>query len=159
MDVKKLCLSYYTMWKFTFPSGRKPSYVTHSTEDTFKDLALLCFMNPLAVAMAMLVLITAPQFLATLRNFRNFKSIFLNRSGLPCFFSSNTFFGDRFSFVACLISIRYLDLNVCSVFSTRILYTILAYFFSSEKSSTSLTYNGFMFSNAKVGLFIKRYMS
>ena len=116
-------------------------------------------MNPLSVAMAMLVLITAPQFLATLRNFRNFKSIFLNRKGLPCFFSSNTFFGDRFSLVVCLISIRYLDLNVRSVFPTRILYTILAYFFSSEEPSTSLTYNGFIFCNAKVGLFIKRYMS
>ena len=72
-------------------------------------------MNPLAVAMAMLMLITAAQLLTT------FKSIPLKRSGIPCLFSSNTFFGDRFSFVACLISIRYFVLNVQTVLPLRFL--------------------------------------
>ena len=78
-------------------------------------------MNPLAVVMAVLVLITAPWLLTTFRNFWTFKSISLKRSGLPYFFSSNTFFGDRFSFVACLISVRYFDLNFRTVFSLRLL--------------------------------------
>ena len=77
-------------------------------------------MNPLAVAMAMLVLITTPRRLATLRNFWTFKFISIKRSGLPCSFSSCSF-EDRFPFVACLISIRYFDLNVQKVLSLRFL--------------------------------------
>ena len=127
---------------------------------------MLCLINPLAVAMDMLVLITAPWLLATLRNFLTFK--FISVSSLPRFFSSNIFFGNRLSSVAWLISILCFDFNVRMVLSRRwntfgfeILYRsrisihrgifpdLVAFFrreflirlslvFSSEKPSTSL---------------------
>ena len=124
-------------------------------------MSLLCLMNPLAVAMAMLVLITAPRLVATLRNFWIFRSISLKRSGLPCFFSSNIFFGD--SFVGCLTFIWYFDLNVCTdlkcfitaelpfteayfpisqrSFNENFLYdtSFTCFFFSSEEPSASFT--------------------
>ena len=107
--------------RLTWPIWRKGLWAHGLSNDMcFKKQSLLCLMNPLAVAMAMLVLITTPRLLATLRNFWTFKFISLKRSGLPCSFSSCTF-EDRFPFVACVISIRYFDLNVQKVLSLRFL--------------------------------------
>ena len=107
--------------RLTWPIWRKGLWAHGLSNDKcFKKQSLLCLMNPLAVAMAMLVLITTPRRLATLRNFWTFKFISIKRSGLPCSFSSCSF-EDRFPFVACLISIRYFDLNVKKVLSLRFL--------------------------------------
>ena len=107
--------------RLTWPIWRKGLWAHGLSNDKcFKKQSLLCLMNPLAVAMAMLVLITTRRLLATLRNFWTFKFIPLKRSGLPCSFSSCSF-EDRFPFVACLISIRYFDLNVKKVLSLRFL--------------------------------------
>ena len=100
MNVREFCLSFYALWKFKFASGSKLPYVTHSTKETlipknkcFKDLSL--------------------------HQIFEFLNLFLLKEVV--FLISNTFFGDRFSFVACLISIRYFDLNVQAVLSLSFL--------------------------------------
>ena len=101
-----------------------------------------------SVAMAMLVLITVLQLLATFRNFWTFKSISLKRSGLPCFFSSSTFFGDQYiiliwMFKQCFLwgfwiwnyllqqsfhSVKHI-FQFCSIIFTRISHTTFTCFF------------------------------
>ena len=102
MNVKEFCLSFYVLSKFHCASGSKPPYVTHSTKETlsYETYELLsCYF----------------------KKFWTFKSISLKTIDRTCFLSSNTFFGDCFLFLACLISIRCFDLNVQMMLSLRLL--------------------------------------